>query len=122
MCRHEQSLAASGRPGSPKPEQVNQVVLEKRPDQVAAAGHGDLCRRNPRAGQPAPAGGSTRNRVTADPTPVLLHHRTRPVENDAGHHEEPDEVARILRRRLDEVRANMQRTADGMKQLAESAP
>jgi nitroreductase len=32
----------------------------------------------------------------------------------------PGKEARVLRRRLDEVRANMQRTVDGIKQLAES--
>ena len=34
----------------------------------------------------------------------------------------PDKEARVLRRRLEEVRANMQRTVDGIKQLAEGAP
>ena len=33
----------------------------------------------------------------------------------------PDKEARVLRRRIDEVLANMQRTVDGIKQLAEAA-
>mgnify|MGYP003545335547 CR=1 FL=1 len=32
----------------------------------------------------------------------------------------PEKEARILRRRLDDVRVNMQRTVDGIKVLAES--
>ena len=32
----------------------------------------------------------------------------------------PDKEARILRRRLDEVQANMQRTVEGIKELAEA--
>jgi nitroreductase len=34
----------------------------------------------------------------------------------------PGKEARVLRRRLDEVQANMQRTVDGIKELAEPAP
>ena len=34
----------------------------------------------------------------------------------------PGKEERILRRRLDEVRANMQRTVDGIKALAEGPP
>ena len=33
----------------------------------------------------------------------------------------PDKEARILRRRLDEVQANMQRTIEGIRDAAESA-
>ena len=33
----------------------------------------------------------------------------------------PGKEARVLRRRLDEVRANMQRTVEGIKALAEQA-
>ena len=32
----------------------------------------------------------------------------------------PDKEARVLRRRLDEVQANMQRTVEGIKELAEA--
>ena len=34
----------------------------------------------------------------------------------------PGKEARVLRRRLDEVQANMQRTVEGIKQLAEASP
>jgi hypothetical protein len=33
----------------------------------------------------------------------------------------PGKEARVLRRRLDEVQANMQRTVDGIRTLAEAA-
>ena len=34
----------------------------------------------------------------------------------------PGKEARVLRRRIGEVQANMQRTVEGIKQLAEAAP
>jgi hypothetical protein len=34
----------------------------------------------------------------------------------------PGTEAEVLRRRIDEVRANMQRTVEGIKQLAETTP
>ena len=34
----------------------------------------------------------------------------------------PGKEARVLRRRLNEVQANMQRTVEGIKQLAEASP
>jgi hypothetical protein len=34
----------------------------------------------------------------------------------------PGKEARVLRRRLNEVQANMQRTVEGIKQLAETSP
>jgi hypothetical protein len=34
----------------------------------------------------------------------------------------PGKEARVLRRRIGEVQANMQRTVDGVKQLADATP
>ena len=69
---------------------------------------------------PAPAGGSTSSRSAArpgcgSPTGSGPGRRARPRPSTAN----PGKEARVLRRRLGEVHANMQRTVEGIKQLVE---
>ena len=56
------------------------------------------------------------------PAAVQLRHGTWPVGHHDGDHRQPGKEARVLRRRLNEVQANMQRTVEGIKQLAEASP
>ena len=70
---------------------------------------------------PAPAGASTSSRSAARPACGSRYELgPGPSGTTAALAANPDKEARVLRRRLGEVRANMQRTVEGIKQLAEA--
>ena len=61
-----------------------------------------------------------RPRTRRHPPAVQLHDGPGLLRHGGGDRAKPEKEARILRRRLDEVQVNMQRTVDGIKALAES--